>query len=489
MFKKKFYFVALSTLLLTLLLGLCGSCYAVELGQVKNLVYNAMVTGNGVSESEARIKITDYDYWDTIESYCNDNYHLVGARTSTTGRYEFYFEPASYNTQLRVYTYNNEIRSDLYTKRNLQFVLANTTFTAAPTTWNSAVGTHLRVYDLYSENDIYTYNTENILYNGPYSEPSWFNTTGDYYSEIVWNFIPNGSIVTLQNDNQWQYRLISAGWGIDFGSISDSEWVNKISYRVAYWNKGLSKFGAYGNFFTIYDYSKNGPLYKYWPGTTTNVNGVYTTRITLDNYNYQNCLMQIVIESSIPGQLPTKYIDYYIESSNTVVQNGVVITSSIFSGDYMGDYDNQQQENQNNDNTDKIVDSINSTDGADELINSYLSGDVDSWGADLGYHPFENPFTSFLFNLVNNVYDSLTRRGNVVLDFNHHNSTGWVINTDEFITPEGPLKNLIRWSMIFFYLYGNYKFFHYLLTLIETAKIDKAIATLGTDEFYDSDIM
>lgn len=482
MFKKKFYFVALSTLLLTLLLGLCGSCYAVDLGQVKNLVYNAMVTGNGVSESDARIIITDYDYWDTIESYCNDSYQLVGARTSTNGRYEFYFEPISYNTQLYVYTYNNEIRSDLYVKRNLQFVLSGSTFNAKPTSWNNASSTHFRVFDLYSENDIYTYNTENILYHGPYSEPSWFNTTGDYYSEIVWNFIPNGSTVTLQNDNQWTYRLISGGWGIDFGSISDSEWVNKISYRVAYWNKGLNKFGSYGsNFITIYDYSKNGPLYRYWSGTTTNLNGIYTTRITLDNYNYQNCLMQIIIESSNPNELPTKYIDYYIESSNTVVQNGVVITSSIFSGDYMGDYDNQQQENQNNDNTDKIIDAVTDDSQVDNMLGDFFnSGDLLN---DIGYSPLENPFTSVILDLAQEFQDALLGTGNETL------TIGWrgystTLHSEDFILPPSPLTTFIHLICNGFLIFSIYKYGFELFQWVNQGRLDNLLNEANRKQYY-----
>lgn len=293
------------------------------------------------------------------------------------------------------------------------------------------------------------------------------------------------------------------GHDTEFGVIIDADNIDTIKYRIAYYNNGLGKFTDYGNWLNYYDFNVDGVIWNKFPGAITNNNGVYTLRLLLNTTNYQNCLIQWQI-SPIDIDLVTLYGDFYLQNTKTKYgtidgdTSGTIyiFPSTTFSGDYANAYNQQEQDNINQENTDKIInsvdninDSITSTEGSDDLINSYLSGDIDSWSSDLGYHPFENPFTSFLYNLVVNVYDALTRRGNVVLDFNHHNTTGWVINTDDFITPNSPLKNLIKWSMIFFYLYGNYKFFHYLLTLIETAKIDKAIATLGTDEFYDSDIM
>ena len=184
---------------------------------------------------------------------------------------------------------------------------------------------------------------------------------------------------------------------------------------------------------------------------------------------------------------------YYVYDNHTNVVGGVVYPNITFSGDYGNSYNQQQQTNNITgsveDSTQEIKDTLTDTSGVNDLINENLSGDINTWGTKIGYTPIDNPFTTFLLNLVRRVYNALTQRGNVRLDFNHHGTTDWFINSSDFVTPDSPIKTLVKWCLVFLYIYGNYKYFHHLLTLVETARIDEAISTLGTDEFYDSDIM
>lgn len=86
------------------------------------------------------------------------------------------------------------------------------------------------------------------------------------------------------------------------------------------------------------------------------------------------------------------------------------------------------------------------------------------------------------------MYDALTEDNNIVLSADYK-TIHFTLNSDDFITQSSALKDFVRVLLIFLYIYGNYIFFHHLIVLIQMAKIDKAIQQLGTDEFYDSDIM
>lgn len=146
-----------------------------------------------------------------------------------------------------------------------------------------------------------------------------------------------------------------------------------------------------------------------------------------------------------------------------------------------GDYNTQ-------DSTNDIISYIEDSSEVDNIVNKYLSGDINSIASDFGFTPLDNPFTTFLLHILESCYDALTRREPVVL-YGDYKTLSFVLNSEDFRTPDSSIKSFISTLLVFLYLYGNYKYFHYLITLVETARIDKAIAELGTDEFYDSDIM
>lgn len=212
-------------------------------------------------------------------------------------------------------------------------------------------------------------------------------------------------------------------------------------------------------------------------------------------YINANTLYEFVWQDRREEPYSTATSIFYINNNYTVITNGALNPNATFSGDYKDKYDDDLQNQQDIENIEQAINNtINDTENIDNTINQYLSGDVEHYANEFGFNdiehsPLENPITTFLLDIVESVYDALTKRGDVSLDFNHHSTTNWIINTRDFITPESDIKNLVKWSLVFMYIYGNYKYFHYLLTLVQTARIDKAIATLGTDEFYDTDIM
>lgn len=144
--------------------------------------------------------------------------------------------------------------------------------------------------------------------------------------------------------------------------------------------------------------------------------------------------------------------------------------------------DNQQQQ------TNDIIGSINDASEVDNIMAETLSGDISTISNDLGFSALDNPFTSFLFFVIEGVYDVLTEREDIVLS-THYKSLIFDLASTDFTIPQSELKTFVRNMLICVYIYGNYKYFHYMITLLETARIDKFKAEIGTDEFYDTDIM
>lgn len=172
--------------------------------------------------------------------------------------------------------------------------------------------------------------------------------------------------------------------------------------------------------------------------------------------------------------------DFMNNSTTSVITNA--------SGDVIGNInlgeiiDSQQNE------TNNILNSINDATQVDNIMGEYTSGDIETISSDLGFSALDNPFTSFLFFVIEGVYDVLTEREDIVLS-THYKSLEFNLASTDFTIPQNELKTFIRNMLVCVYIYGNYKWFHYMITLLETARINKFMAEIGTDEFYDTDIM
>lgn len=269
-------------------------------------------------------------------------------------------------------------------------------------------------------------------------------------------------------------------------------YVVKRSYSVNNWSLGyVTDYGNYDYYkFDLIDsaYDPESPLYYVTIDKNRNVinrnqliftgDSVYVPS-RLMQFNYQYKLNIYLYTADAVVDTKTFYIRFIPVDSQIIIDSGD--SSGVISGtvDYSpsGDFNTQ-------DSTNNIMDSSQ----VDNIINEYLSGDVEDLSNEFGYTALDNPFTTFLFHILESIYDALTLRESVVLTATYNGMT-FTLNSDDFITPESPIKTFIRSLLIFLYIYGNYKYFHYLITLVETAKIDKVVNEIGTDEFHDSNIM
>lgn len=168
--------------------------------------------------------------------------------------------------------------------------------------------------------------------------------------------------------------------------------------------------------------------------------------------------------------------DFIFLPLNSTITNGVI--TNVGSGDYSVQ-----------DSTNEIISSITDDGDIDNVLNEYLpSGDItDIATSNFQFTLLDNPFSTFLWHLLDSVYGALVDTGNVTLEADYK-TLHFELNSDDFTLPDSEFKTFLRTVLIFLYIYGNYRYFHYLISLLETANIDRVIAELGTDEFYDSDI-
>ena len=380
---KKKIIITLSILLPILLLGYCTKSYAsIEIGQVQNFIYN-----RSVEMDYSKALLDDWFLHSTawsnfksyIQPYCTDNYDQLLISSGYNIYFMYRAKDSGYKINIRAIN-NNGASYNItangfagfqtrYNDNNLAQVNNSTSHNSVNYCYSTA--------DWYYNNSVYLYGTICL--------PSDSIIEGEYYTNIIWQFVPTGQQVTINGSNQWAYQYIEGSWSTNLGSLTDSEWCENIKYRVATWDNNLKKFSPYSNkYYELYDYDKNGPLYRYW--TSTNNNGVYTTPISINTSKYQNCLIQLIITSEIPNELTTFYIDYIIGNTKSYVSGGVFYPNLTFSGDYVNEYNNQIQENKEEDNNDfwkEVYDDLFTMDSGEvqQLLDDFIENvDLEEYG-------------------------------------------------------------------------------------------------------------
>lgn len=196
------------TLLLTLLLGCYGNCYAVELGQIQNFIYNASVEQN-YSKNNLDNWFENSSAWNSfktqITTYLNDNYNLLLINqgyniyvlhrlTNSTQKVEIRAinqNPLSYNIYAYGFTgFHFRFNDNSYFKNNYN-----------STTFNNVN----RVYS-----DVDWFQNNQLVFSSPFGLPNNDIIVGDYYDERIWEFNQLGEQVKIYGSNQWSYNMIFA---------------------------------------------------------------------------------------------------------------------------------------------------------------------------------------------------------------------------------------------------------------------------------------
>ena len=255
------------------------------------------------------------------------------------------------------------------------------------------------------------------------------------------------------NGNWWEYSEIGFSVGDlqppfnfvpNYDIKNNSVNVLKRSYSVIEWELGkITDLGDYDYYVfdlhaaneeldTIiqskYDHDLNRVSGRYI-GLALNGDLFFTSRLVLYDLTYR-----LNIQLYKDNSLVTQYFYLYkFLPLNSVLQNtsgdeGIIVSVGS------GDYNVQNSTNDILNNLDNTLNNITDSSEVDNIMNEYLSGDIESIASDFGFSALDNPYTTFLLHVLESTYDSLTLREDVVLQANYRGIT-FRLNSADFTTP------------------------------------------------------
>ena len=447
MIKKK-YLVILFSLLLVALLGMFSNCYAVEKGQVQNIAYNWYTNYMNWSDETTRQFITSKDSgFDNVLDFFNENYGIIALKNNSTEFY-VYIVPNNYSTNNQQYISRNNYGWYIYEIGWIRFTSNSISSLKRTSVYGGRCGINTDV--VYTDFPIYNGNNSSstIVYSAGYHTPTWFNLEGDYYSSYVWQFIQNGSNISINND-RWPYKLIDSGYNINLGVLTDSVWTQSIEYKIDYYNTNTQKFDNTTGWRTMFNKDRDDTILVKYSNVTSQSNGLYSTSILFDTYKYKDCILSLKIDpwAEDDNTFVNLYAFYYIRGSNTYIEGGVTYPTITFSGDYIGDYNQQKQDNMDEQVPTDIADIRNA------LTDSSFSGDVS-----LPTIEIEDPTGDFFTWFYTQFVAVLNNNNNTYITIPIWR-TDYRIYSNVFVFPNGVLRNFIQARLVVYRWFTVFKIY------------------------------
>lgn len=471
MIKKK-YFLLLSTLLLTVLLGFFGTCYAktVTQNEIRNFIYNAGVYNNKVWTESQLQTLANYDFssWvSTIEN--NEGRWILSAGN-----------PNWYQIELFSYTGNatNLSKYGVYKYPSNNRIAVNTSYLTKTVKGVSIFGDVISWYpsDMYQSNFMYT--DCNIYSNAIIANGSILTAAGTYK--------PNTSIFDgIFRDSSFEID-INADFRNNKATISND--TSGTEYFLIPYTSGKIRIGNmfdYSNLagvvkrkFRYKQSTRSFDLIQEYQSDTTNLEFfdiADDTLIVFEYYQPETTEFITFIPKEESG-FSEFTVPIYFTTDNTRIINGVIDTGDTFSGDYYHNYNNDT-------NTDKVIDNANDGSEVDTILNNFTSGDLLNAG---GYVERDNPFRTFILAFVYDVCNILLNpnQEDVYFDYSMHGEPPTRLYASQFTTPETPLKTFIRLSMIFGSLFIVYIQFKEVIDLISTGNAAKVLHLGDADVYF-----
>lgn len=486
----------------------CDETHVWTVNQLKNVIYKMAMNNNANNSSR---------YITNINNKEKQLQNIVNIMNS----YRYIYIGSDSNQVLYIKISNTNVRQ-WYKSRN-QAIL-NTSYDSWYKNYsiydlNSSSGMKIdddgrdtgSLYELnnyrYTSKNVYTANTGgSLVWSAGSYNPS------NFFDEWHWK------------DQYFSYNYISSLNDIivdeDFATMKQISKSDIASYLAEFGLYTILDLNTYKPRYTIYKYMKPQnyfePIITYDYNNYEKVNDSLGRIYLTNNMLIPNTIIEINLFPTNLEDFSPLSILFYVTDSNTIVTTDSTTgkpkldEDNTFDDDYYTRYtniiNNILNENKGNitspsgDITGSIdftpvingFNGINNTltddSEVDNIISNQLSGDYESIAEDIGYHVWDNPFFTFLLNIFEDFYDALTKREDIVIDLSVHN-VPLVLNTRDFTTPPSILKDVIKWCMVFFYIYFNYKYFYHLITLLQTFKISSTISKIGIDEFSDSNYM
>lgn len=474
--KKKIITGLSSILLFTLLLGCFGTSYAWQLPK-SNIEPGPFITkyGSSMTTSEKNTFTNNFNQFLNETNF--DTYFIAisGQGSKVDQSYIMGFNKSDINGEIRNVNNLNYMSVPLNSNSGQRCGLQNSYRVSNISNISAGLsGSQFRGHYLFWSNDLSStvtgpHETETIL--GPFQEPNYFTFT-----------YPANSVGYQVNGLSETYYTVTSGYQTYLGSIYDSAYVGKIDYQLGSWNGNSYSFSTYKN---VYNYNKNGYFPTWASGTTTrDNNGRYTTYFYLDLLNQNNNVVVLRI-SPLLSDLNTLYMYFYCFDGHTHVISGIIYPTNTFSGDYIQQYNQQEQINtitsQSNQNTQDLQDTITDDSKVDSMLEETLSGDKII--NDIGFNFIVNPFEDIIKNTLIGFTNALLGSGNETINFSIYNHN-YAIHSEDFTLPNGALKSFISLLCNAFVVYNICKYGFKLYEWINTGRIQNLVNEQNRHQYY-----
>lgn len=315
---------------------------------------------------------------------------------------------------------------------------------------------------IYTNNNLNVVSTKNWVYSNNYSDDKFeFSPTSNYFSTASIDGLSTPNNVYVYNG---RLGILTLGYLEKFSNLSH---IYKVVYR----------------------YSKSTGWYELNASVTDN----------FDNYNIQDDILTYTVDLSNlrtdtlllfsfqPNSLDFNNQDFwlYLKSPYTYISNGIIYPSQTFSGDYYNNYNDDSNTDKITDNntndTENITDTLTDDSQVDNILGSNLSGD--NLLNNIGYNPIQNPFSTIILNTMTNFTDALLGSGSQTLSFTVFNNT-ISISSDDFVLPNGELRNFISLICNGFLVYQIIKYGFQLYQWINTGRIQNLVNEANNHQYY-----
>lgn len=474
MIKKKLS-ILLLLLLAVLFIGSFSTSYALTLTEndIRNFCensYKAKVNVNIPSTVEQNIANADFSAW-------------VNAISSNEGRWAIFYSYGSayllvYNgsaANLNTYT--------MYKASNRIYVNTSYLSRVIRSCFSFSDGSFNNSSDIYDVSD-FLY-TDSLITNNGRRDGTVVYSAGTYK--------PNSDIFSGRYTNdKFEFSPISSYFttaSIDGLSTPNNVYVYDGRFGILTLGY-LEKFSHLSSIYkVIYCYSKSSGWYELNSSAVDNFTGYYVQddvlTYTVDLSNLRGDML--LLFSFQPNSFDFNNQDFwlYIKSPYTYISNGIIFPNKTFSGDYYNNYNDDNNTDKITDNntndTENITDTLTDDSQVDNILGSNLSGD--NLLNNIGYNPIQNPFSTIILNTMTNFTDALLGSGSQTLSFTIFNNT-ISISSDDFVLPNGELRNFISLICNGFLVYQIIKYGFQLYQWINTGRIQNLVNEANNHQYY-----
>lgn len=437
-------FIALVILVLGYIKATCfaDNFKSWELVDLQNAIANNLIT-SGITEEQAKNSIdAKEEQLKTIVNYLNE-YHY----TYLAWRNNKELDILCTNVEDHWYLYRNFPMingGSNVSSINYNITYSNNSLNISQLSNNSSAGSYNHNANIYyTGNKIYSgYNNNTIIRNGGDYSPSTLFDKNVYlgkYFEINLNTNNNTEYFNIVTDTGNDIEDIPVLNSYNFGTLEDNTYIYYIHDLLGFWYWT----GNSWTYKTIYNRNKDMVLlknneymnYSYF-------NNYESANLMINNlYQYKNVIYHYQITNSEFNSVDAYFL---IGDDTTLITNNTIDTTN-FNNDYLSQFEGLDNIINNNDNTQNIINAIESGDKLviDALTSTTLESGEEPTIENLPEIEIEDISEDFFTWLLSEFLIVLNNDNNTYLEIPIYNNS-YRIYSNEFILNIEPLRTFIN---------------------------------------------